>query len=301
MRTQALISNQMLAGMFAVASVCCSTVFAASVNSTVDGGGQRTTSANYTVDASIGTIGGISTAGGSTAKHGYVGQLTEVTGLSVTGLPSQVNEGATSQLSGIATMDDNSITALIDSDIKWSIPSWPLAAISASGVASAAVVYANASATVNGVYLGVSGSGSLLVLDTIPDNYGSYAGDGLPDSWQNQYFGLDNPNAAPNKDVTGTGQNNLFKYVAGLDPTNPASVFLLRVESITNQPSQKNLIFTPRYDGRTYTPMFRTNLLSGSWETLTNTNVTDNSTQRTVTDLEASQPQKFYRIQIGIP
>jgi hypothetical protein len=138
-------------------------------------------------------------------------------------------------------------------------------------------------------------------VDSIPDNYGTYAGDGLPDSWQNQYFGLDNPNAAPNKDVTGTGQNNLFKYTAGLDPTNPASVFRFRVAAVAGQPTQKNLIFSPRYDGRTYTPMYRTNLLSGLWMTLTNTNTSDISTTRTVTDLSATTTQKFYRINISIP
>ena len=67
------------------------------------------------------------------------------------------------------------------------------------------------------------------MIDSNPDNHGSYAGDGIPDSWQAQYFELNNPNAAPNKDVDGTGQNNLFKYVAGLDPTNPTSVFRLKI------------------------------------------------------------------------
>ena len=49
--------------------------------STIDGGGQRSTSANYTMDGSGGGIGDDSAGGGITLKPGFVGQLTEVTNL----------------------------------------------------------------------------------------------------------------------------------------------------------------------------------------------------------------------------
>ena len=59
--------------------------------------------------------------------------------------------------------------------------------------------------------------------------------------WQMQYFGsTTNPSAAANMDADGTGQNNQFKYAAGLDPTNPASVFqVLKVA-----PQGKNTVIT---------------------------------------------------------
>jgi PKD repeat protein len=45
-------------------------------------------------------------------------------------------------------------------------------------------------------------------------------------AWQIQYFdSTNNPSAAPDADADGTGQNNLLKFTAGLDPTNAASVF----------------------------------------------------------------------------
>lgn len=284
-----------LAGVFAAAA-------SELVTATVDSGGGRSSSANYTLDASIGGIGGISLGGDATARLGYCGQLTEVATLSVTGTPAQVPETSTTQLSGTATLDDDTHTALAGSEIAWAIPTWPIAQISASGVASAAVVYANLPATVNGSYGGVPGSASLLVLDMFPDNYGSYAGDGLPDNWQYQYFGLDNPNAAPAADVTGTGQNNQFKYVAGLDPTNAASVFRLRIEPVAGQANQKRLVFAPRWNDRTYTPQFRTNLVSGTaWTNLTTFTITDNGTERTVVDTNATGTARFYRVQITYP
>ena len=276
--------------------------FADNVTSTIDGGGQRTSSASYINDGSICGIAGIVTDGTDTAKQGYIGQLTEVSRVAVTGTPAQVSECATTQLSGTATLDDDSVTALAGNEIAWAVPSWPIQNINAAGLATTAAVYANTPGTVYGWYLGVLGSGTLLVLDTIPDNYGTYANDGIPDNWQVQYFGVGNPNAAPGIDADGTGQNNLFKYIAGLDPTNPASIFTLRIQNVVGQPGQKNLVFNPRWNDRTYTPLYRTNLVAtASWTNLTAITTSDNSTTRTVTDLTATNAAKFYRINISYP
>ncbi|HUI06258.1 MAG TPA: fibronectin type III domain-containing protein, partial [Verrucomicrobiae bacterium] len=52
--------------------------------------------------------------------------------------------------------------------------------------------------------------------------------------WQMQYFGsISDPAAQPTADADGTGQDNLFKFEAGLDPTNSASVF--RITSLSEQ------------------------------------------------------------------
>ena len=184
----------------------------------------------------------------------------------------------------------------------WSAAAYPLASIDSGVLATASAVYATTNGAFSGYYLGGSSNGTVAVIDSNPDNFGTYAGDGLPDSWQVQYFGLNNTNAAPSKDVDGTGQNNLFKYVAGLDPTNPASIFLLKIASVAGQPSQKNLIFNPLATGRTYTPQFRTNLVSGTFANLTGfSGPATNINQVTVTDLSATQTSKFYRVHISLP
>lgn len=57
--------------------------------------------------------------------------------------------------------------------------------------------------------------------------------DGIDDSWQVQYFGQPpNPLAAPNADADGTGQNNLFKFIAGLNPLD-GSRFTLSILPVT--------------------------------------------------------------------
>jgi hypothetical protein len=121
--------------------------------------------------------------------------------------------------------------------------------------------------------------------------------------WQMQYFGCTNcPQAAPTDDFDGTGQNNLFKYVAGLNPTNPASVFVLKIASVPGLPSQKNLIFNPLATGRTYTTQFKTLLVGQDYTALTGIGgPTTNGNQVTVTDLNATEANKFYRIDITYP
>jgi hypothetical protein len=213
--------------------------------------------------------------------------------------PYSVNEGNTSQLSGTATLDDTTVTTLSGSDIDWGIVTYPFQSVDGNGVLTAVNnVYASPVGTVNGYYLGETGSASVQVL-------GPYASSGIADSWLVQYFGTPpNPDAAPTFDADGTGQNNLFKYVTGLNPTSPASVFVLQIQNVPGQPTQKNLLFNPVAAGRTYTPQFRTDMVSGTWATLTGiggptTNVPQ--AQVTVTDLSATQTQKFYRIDISLP
>jgi hypothetical protein len=122
-------------------------------------------------------------------------------------------------------------------------------------------------------------------------------------AWQIQYFGgTNNPSAAPDVDVTGTGQNNLFKYAAGLDPTNPSSVFVLKITDVAGQPTQKRLTFRPWATARTYTPQYRTDLALGGYELLTGyTGPQTNADAVTVIDTNAVEPTKFYRISITYP
>jgi len=267
----------------------------------VDGGGGRSTSASYINDGSVGGIGGISTVASppETVKAGYVGQLTEVISMTATGTPATINQGATSQLTGTATLDDSSVTALAGSDIAWNTNTvtYPFQSVDGNGVLTAAAnVYANPVGNVYGSYLGATSNATVQVL-------GPYAGSGIPDTWFNQYFGMPpNANAAPTADADGTGQNNLFKYTAGLDPTNPASVFVLKIANVADQPTQKLLTWTPLATGRTYTPEYRTNLTFGSYAALAGyTGPTTNSTQISVTDVNATQASKFYHIRISYP
>jgi PKD repeat protein len=123
-------------------------------------------------------------------------------------------------------------------------------------------------------------------------------------AWQLQYFGCTAcPQAQPAADADGTGQDNLFKYVAGLNPTNAASKFVFNIASVPNQPTWINLIFSPVVAGRTYTPQATTDLLNIPWAPLTTAAAppVTNGVQVTLTDTNALQTRKFYQMEISMP
>lgn len=270
----------------------------------IDAGGQGAASANYTADGSVGGVAGVASATSpdAIAKQGYAGQLYEISGVTVAATPATLNEGETRQLSAQATLDDATALVLDPHEVAWSVLSGPLTGISAAGVASAAIVYQNSDTSVQAAWSGMIGSLTLTVLDTNPDNYGSYGGDGLPDSWQVQFFGPDNPHAAPTADPDGDGQNNLLEYLAGTVPNDSASRFSLRIEEVPGSPQQKSLVFGPLATGRSYTVLSTTDLSAASpWQGLAGGSVVDNGSTRTVTDSAASAPRRFYRVQITQP
>ena len=270
---------------------------------TMDSGGNRTSSANYSNDGSLGEIGGISTAAApaETVKHSYIGQLYDVIGVALSANPTTVNEGTTRQLQAAALLDDATVLPLAPALVSWSVSSGPINSIDAGGLATAGIVYQNTPALVRGDYLGQFGTLALNVLNVGLDDFGSYAGDGIDDAWQVQYFGLDNPAAGPARDPDGDGQNNVFEYTAGTDPTSALSRFNLAIARVPGEPDQENIIFSPRFPSRTYTVQFRDSLSGGLFAPLGGTTTNDVGPERTVTDLNATGLAKFYRVCISFP
>src|SRR5207244_2446343 len=153
--------------------------------------------------------------------------------------------------------------------------------------------------TIRATSLGATGMATKVWI--APDS----VGDGIPDLWRAQYFGgngtTTNSQSCAACDADATGQNNLFKYVTGLNPTNSASVFVFSVQNVNGHPTHMNLIYGPIAAGRIYAPQFRTSLVSGAWGALTFSGPTTNNNQVTITDLNATQTTRFYRIGISLP
>ena len=269
----------------------------------IDAGGQRGASVNYVLNPAI-MPGHVGASIAYTLRSGFSGQLADAiaTAIDITASPLTVNETSTRQLSATLIFDDLSTQPLAASSVTWSVQSGPISNISNGGLVTAAAVYQNANATAQGTYQTFTNTLTLDVLNNLPDNFGTYAADGIDDDWQVQYFGLPpNSNAGPLVDPDFDGQNNLFEYTAGVIPTNRSSRFLFNIAPVTGQPSQKNIIFNPRFADRTYTIMTSTTLLSPGWSTLTTTTTVDLGLQRTITDTSATGTRKFYRIEISKP
>jgi len=249
-------------------------------------------------------MGGVSSTSADTNKNGYIGQLTEVVSVVVTSQPDAVAVSGTAQLSGVATLDDSTLVALSGADVNWSSPNEPspVSSINSNGLLTAGgFVYAVAPAVVNGYYLGATSNASLSVF--APDT----VGDGIADWWRLAYFGSVTPTNSSNCatcDPDGTGQNNLFKYVAGLNPTNRSSVFILKVAPVAGQPTQKLLTYSPIVvgSGQVYAVQFATNLVGATYANLTTASaLSTNGSQVSLNDTQATQTSKFYRVNISLP
>lgn len=269
---------------------------------TTDSGGARATSAAYTNDASAGNVSGLSTVASpsETAKSGYIGQLYEITALQLNAAPLTINESGALQLGAWQALDDTTFLSVTATSLSWAVNSGPITGISTSGLASAGTVAQDSAAQVQGSFAGLTGTLNLTVLDTIKDNFGTYASDGIDDAWQTLYFGANNPNAAPGIISDGSGLTNLFKYTAGLIPNNAASTFLLNNAAVTGQPGQRDIVLSPTYSDRSYTIQYSMDLSPGSWQTLSGP-FAGNGGTTTVTDTNASGGRKFYRVSISKP
>ncbi len=271
--------------------------------SAIDHGGLRSTSANYTLNPSN-MPGGHGTSAAYTLRTGFAGQLADAiaTAIDLSASPLTLNEGSTRQISATLIFDDLSTQPLAATSVSWSIQSGPLSSISTSGLVTAAAVYQDTAATVQGTYQTLTDTLNLTVLNSAPDNFGTYAADGIDDDWQVLYFNLPpNANAAPGADPDFDGQDNTFEFMAGVIPTNPTSRFLLSVALVPGQPSHFNITFSPRFAGRTYAVQTSLNLQALSWTPLTTIITTDVALQRTVTDTNATGLRKFYRVEISRP
>jgi hypothetical protein len=279
------------------------------ITDTADAGGLRTTSAAYTNDGSAGAVTGLSTVASplEVVRHGYAGQLYDIVGLSLdsASVGNNVNETATLQLAAWQLLDDTSFLAVNANSVAWSVVSGPITGISTSGLATVGAVPQNTAATAQGIFGGLTGTLNLTVIDSISDNFGFYAGDGIPDSWQVQYFGLGtggqgNPQGLPNVDADGTGQTNLFKYTAGLNPTD-GTRFTITIAPTPGQPGQMSVTYSPVVAGRTYAVTAKTSLSGSSWSAINASGPTTNGSQQTITDLSATGPAKFYHVEITKP
>jgi hypothetical protein len=94
-------------------------------------------------------------------------------------------------------------------------------------------------------------------------------GDGIPDSWRQQYFSNVDPTGQTTNDQScaacdadGTGQDNLFKYLAGLDPTNSAA-YLHIISIVKTNLTDISVIYLGANGDSTWSPGIasRTNVL----------------------------------------
>lgn len=294
---------------------------------TNDKGGLRTGSTHYTADFSM-APGGAGDSPAYRARTGYAGQLNDAIGISVHAMPLTLDETAARQLGADLLLDDSTRTVLDPGSIAWSVQSGPLASISAGGLATAAVVYEDTTALARATYRAFTGTLSLTVVNTLLDNSGSYAGDGVDDAWQVRYFGLINPgNAGTADDADSDGQTNLIEYAFGTNPISNSSgpsalqiggtfsaatitapgLPIVAFESITNGIDFRALFIRRKNHlaaGLVYSPQFSANLTVWQTSSTPPSVLADNGTYQVVsvpyTPLVGGKKARFFRISVNV-
>jgi hypothetical protein len=133
--------------------------------------------------------------------------------------------------------------------------------VSSGGVLRAGVVWQMESRPVSASRGLLAASVPVQVRDSNPDNFGTYGGDLIPDSWQIGYFGLNNPQGTGGADPDGDDADNRLEFLTGTHPGEPGSVF--RPTSSTAGGSWQ--VTFPSVPGRYYLLEYSTTLAGGSW------------------------------------
>lgn len=135
---------------------------------------------------------------------------------------------------------------------------------------------------------------SLLIRNQLPDNYGIYAGDGIFDDWQIQYFGLNNPNGTAQRDPDADGFDNRFEYNACLVPTDPFSTF--RISMATLEDGSRAITFSLRLPGCSYRLEASSDLTL--WEPVAGTTFINQGPRRTIIVDATGNLRRFFSISI---
>jgi rhamnogalacturonan endolyase len=114
--------------------------------------------------------------------------------------------------------------------------------------------------------------------------------------WQIQWFGSTTaPSAAANADPDGDGQTNASEQIAGTDPTDPRSRFVLSVASVAGALQ----LSWPALAGQTYQVQICTDLALAGWTPVAS--LTATGPAATFVPASSSEARRFYRVMTPAP
>jgi len=207
-------------------SICCTTWcdisssadYRAVHQADVTAGQQISGSADYQVLAVVGGSAALGGSGNYTAVAGISSGLFNVNGLTIGTDPTQLPEGGTANVFGLASYDDNTSAGVPGAELATSFSGGAQGVtLSPNGIITAPPVYQNMNVTLQGTYAGLTASSVLNVLDVDKDNWGALAGDGFPDDWQNR-MGVTSA-LTKTGDNDADGRSNALEYVLNTNPT----------------------------------------------------------------------------------
>lgn len=258
----------------------------------LDHAGGAQASADYAQTSSLHVIHGTSgDATPSIARSGFAAQLYDVVSLAVTPATSTVPEASTQQFTATVTLDDSTT---LTSAATWAINSGPLVSITSTGLLTTGHVYADTTARITATH----GELSQLVLLTVrnigSDDFGLYAGDGVPDLWQVTWFGENNLDGRADKDPDHDGQNNAFEQLSGYSPLDATE--MLRTHLLSWDGAEARLEVSRVLPGTVYG--FETSTDLAAW-TQADKHIPTMLAEPFIQTLPATEPAMFFRVKLS--
>ncbi|WOO43177.1 hypothetical protein [Rubellicoccus peritrichatus] len=176
------------------------------------------------LQSSVAPLISFSNVGVQELRSGYIAQRYDAAFVNIdvvgAGL-AEVPETGSVQLEAHTINQDGTFYEVTD-QANWTETSPAIANLSA-GLLQADVVGLDTIAPVSVTWFGKTASRDLTVLNTIADNFSTapynFAGDGIPDDWQLQYYPAGSTNADPMALSIDGRRENYFYYFFDLDPT----------------------------------------------------------------------------------
>lgn len=236
-----------------------STHYSLPVESNASAGTAPATSTDYSAEVSFAMEGGLqstSTPVVTQLGSGYPAQFTDVASLDVQ-IASTVNETTNTPATAQIVNTDASRTDVLVSAVNWQVSTGP-GSINSSGLYTASAVFENTPAQITGTLGPLNDSAAFTLIDVLPDNFGTYTNDNLPDNWQVTHFGINSPNGVPTADPDKDGQDNAFEFMTGVAPTLSSSTFRVVIEP--SGAGTFNVRFQPHLATRQYALLTSSNL-----------------------------------------
>lgn len=120
---------------------------------------------------------------------------------------------------------------------------------------------------------------------------GDFDNDGMPDSWEQTYFGSVDRDGGGDFDED--GQTDLAEYLAGTNPTNGQSV--LEVLTITSVSTGQRQLIWRAESGKSYRVEYKPDLQAGNWTSLGQV-ITASGATASATDTTGGAEKRFYRV-----
>jgi len=279
---------------------------------TIDFGGSVQTAGDRLNVGFVGSPGVVATAGGGlrVARQGGVGMVYFPAGYGIAADPPTIDEAGSAPESSTRTalsarqLFDDGTFGPTGASVTWNPATNQAITVTPEGIAQANTVYQNTIANFTATIGSDSFTNFLTVVNTLPDNFGAWAGDTFDDAWEiaQGMTGALNPtnlnNGMPAWQLYAMGINPAVPFTGNPAPARVGTNGGFLTISYTRNPYATGYTFSPQEAANLaigfsnmVSPVSTTNLVNGVEQITTRGSVPMSSTNRQFLRLQITRPQ----------